>query len=161
MPRCAGWHSLKAKLADLGWGEPYAFFHKVTVSGSHVRSLELVAGGEADASAIDSNALASKLERDSSLAVRLRILESWGPLPVQPLLARASLEPELRAQIAARLLDLHRNERACRSLDNCRVSRFSPVDAAFYDWFPILRGLRRTLIMPRGMIVPVSRKRLA
>ncbi len=118
----SGWHSLRARLAELGHGRPENFFRRVLLSGSHLRSLELVASGRADASAIDSNALAVKLERDPALAARLRVLESWGPLPIQPLLAS----------------ELHRDARVRRGLGEARVARFAEVDSAFYDSFPVL-----------------------
>jgi ABC-type phosphate/phosphonate transport system substrate-binding protein len=135
----SGWHSLKAKLRELGQaGDPQAFFSDVRLSGSHARSLELVASGRADASAIDSNALALRLAGDLSLAARLRVLESWGPLPIQPLLASAALDPAEKFRVAEALLALHEEEAVRRSLERSRVSRFVPVDAAFYDSFPIL-----------------------
>ena len=137
----SGWHSLRAKLVEMELeGGPARFFREVRVSGSHGASLEQVADGQADASAIDSNALQFRLEREPALAQRLRVLESWGPLPIQPLLARASLDPALRERVAGTLLALHSAPDTRARLREHRVRRFMPVDSFFYDSFPLLGG---------------------
>src|SRR5262249_46872290 len=52
----SGWQNMVARLAGLGFSDgPEAFFSALVQSGAHVRSPEMVAAGEADAAAIDSN----------------------------------------------------------------------------------------------------------
>jgi ABC-type phosphate/phosphonate transport system substrate-binding protein len=64
----SGWFSMLERIAPHA---PAEFFGRIIASGSHLRSLELVAGGGADAAAIDSNVLRANA-RDT-----LRVLESW------------------------------------------------------------------------------------
>jgi hypothetical protein len=49
--------------------------------------------------------LALARQRDPALDGKIRVLESWGPFPVQPVVARASLPASLRLRVAASLLE--------------------------------------------------------
>jgi ABC-type phosphate/phosphonate transport system substrate-binding protein len=124
----SGWRRMLERLAALGLGEPEAFYRSVEPSGSHLRSIELVASGEADVSAVDSNALLLVRRRDPDLDARLRVLESWGPTPVQPLLASTALDARTRRQVLAALLDFRAEE-----LAEYGVLRFAPADPASYE----------------------------
>ena len=59
-------------------------------------------------------------------------LESWGPSPVQPLLARAHLKSTTKAVIARALLELHRRSATACRLEEFAIARFAPLDAAAY-----------------------------
>jgi phosphonate transport system substrate-binding protein len=101
----SGWHSA---LHRLSWvREGTEFFSETVASGSHLESLRLVTEGLVDAAAIDSNVLI--MERAQSLEHRtsLRVIESWGPWPIQPVTVRASLPDEVKTQIAALLSTMH------------------------------------------------------
>ena len=134
----SGWKSMLARLAEAGRErDPHAFFSRVIASGSHRASLELVATGEADASAIDSNALALKLRDDPALAARLRVVETWGPLPIQPILAAPDTPPADLAGAAQALLDLDADS---PPLAAAGFRGFARVGPDFYEGFPILRS---------------------
>jgi ABC-type phosphate/phosphonate transport system substrate-binding protein len=77
-----------------------SFFAQHIHSGSHLRSLEIVFSGAADAAAIDSNVL--RLYPTSEL----RVLETWGPFAIQPTIVRSSLNPAIKARVANALLTL-------------------------------------------------------
>ncbi len=129
----SGWYSMLRRLGEIGHaGPPGTFFADVRVSGSHRASVRLVASGAADASAIDSNALVIQLQQEKDLAPALRILETWGPLPIQPLIAARALGPVLPQEVASVLLDLHRDPDASNRLRAFGFTRFAPVDPDFY-----------------------------
>ena len=128
----SGWHRMLARLDALGLGAPDRFFSRVVGSGAHVRSIDLVARGEADLSAVDSNVLLLERRRDPDLDRRVRVLESWGPSAVQPILVRSSLDPALKASIADALLELHRDPATAPRLAAYGVLRFAGVDEATY-----------------------------
>ena len=65
-------------------------------TGGHRSSLELLATGRIDAAPIDSNTLFGL----GGLPARLRVLETWGPYPVQPVVVRRSIPPDQRAAVA-------------------------------------------------------------
>lgn len=129
----SGWHRMVERLAAKGLGGPEDFYSRVFASGSHVRSIELVASGEADVSAVDSNALILARRRAPDLSERLRVLESWGPTPIQPLLASAALDPRTRFEVLSALLTLDGDAAARRGLAEYAVLRFAPADAASYE----------------------------
>ncbi len=117
----SGWLALQVRLPALAVTEPVP-------SGSHLRSLAMVARGAADAAAVDSNALALALARSPALAARLRVLESWGPHPIQPLVIATRLPAGVRAAARAALLALAGDPR----LSRWRVLGFAPVSEADY-----------------------------
>src|SRR5262245_22843897 len=89
----SGYFSLIRRLAAAGERTP--FFREVRQSGSHLESMQLVARRDVDAAAVDSNVLALWTRIDPVLRSRVRVIESWGPFPIQPVVARATLDPEL------------------------------------------------------------------
>ena len=129
----SGWHRMLERLAAMGLDAPETFYARVFASGSHVRSIELVAAGEADVSAVDSNALMLARRRTPGLSERLRVLESWGPTPIQPLLASGSLDARTRADVLTALLTLDGDAAARRSLAAYGVVRFAPADPSSYE----------------------------
>lgn len=86
------------------------FFGRLLHSGSHLGSLELVLGGVIDAAAIDSNALLLRQRHDPSLREQLRVVETWGPFPIQPVIIRSDVA--LKERIAGALLAMHETDGA-------------------------------------------------
>ena len=108
------------------------FFREMRASGAHHVSIDWVARGIADAAAIDSNGLRLALARDPSLRERIRVLESWGPHPIQPIAARADLPVDLRRALATTLVELARDDAARAALAVYGVRGFVPVDESLY-----------------------------
>jgi phosphonate transport system substrate-binding protein len=100
------------------------FFARCIQSGSHLRSLEMVSAGDADAAAIDSNVL--RLHRRDEL----RVIESWGPFPIQPVVVRAALDDATKRGIAAALLTMHEQHGAM--LESFGFAKFADADPAAY-----------------------------
>jgi len=129
----SGWQNMLARLAEIGHaGPPDKFFRRLIQSGSHLRSLALVTDGQADAAAIDSNTLWLARRRDPGLPTRLRILETWGPMPIQPVLAHAGLEADRRSRIVEVLLSLHEDPPLRPRLEATGVRRFVGVAESDY-----------------------------
>lgn len=84
----------------------WSYFREVVQAGFHQRSLRLVASGGVDAAAIDCQVLAVELRDDPGLAGRLRVIETLGPAPSQPVVVRSGLEPGVKSAIKSRLLGL-------------------------------------------------------
>jgi phosphonate transport system substrate-binding protein len=82
------------------------FFGDVVEAGFHERALRMVAEGVVDGSAIDCHVLAVVLKRDPKLAARIRVLETLGPAPSQPVVVRAGLEAGVKARIQEVLMGL-------------------------------------------------------
>jgi phosphonate transport system substrate-binding protein len=137
----SGYLNLLVRLRDVGGA---AFFRALRESGSHLQSVRLIATGEVDGAAVDSNALAVLRRREPSLASRLRILESWGPHPIQPIVVSSRMPSALADRIAASLCSMHLDEHSARVLRSFGVLRFAPVAdeeyagerAALRSWQP-------------------------
>jgi len=119
----SGWHSALERLRAIPAGSE--FFSSTVASGSHLESLRLVTQHRVDAAAIDSNVLIMERAEHPGHAARLRVIESWGPFPIQPAVVRASLPEETKTQIAEYLRDLHLSD--ATGLAGIPFERFAPV----------------------------------
>lgn len=93
----SGFYSLLEKVGDTSG---------MVCSGSHPESIKRILAGEVDAASIDSNVLRMAFAKDPSLRTRLRVIESWGPHPIQPLAIRSSLPNKVKKNILAALLSI-------------------------------------------------------
>ncbi len=83
---------------------PRPFFRRVVDAGFHQAAIRLVAAGAVDGSAIDSQVLAIDLRDDPRLASAIRVIESWGPSPIQPAVAAPHVPTDLRKAIREALI---------------------------------------------------------
>ena len=127
----SGYYSLLEKLTQLAADESY--FEEMLCSGSHLNSIEAVASGEVDAAAIDSNVLRIRLREMPALREQLRVIESWGPFPIQPVVVRSTLHPEVKEGLRAAFLSMQENPRTRRLLDKFDLSRFVAVSQEDYS----------------------------
>jgi phosphonate transport system substrate-binding protein len=126
----SGWHSARQRARAIS--PETEFFSSAVASGSHLESIRLLTEGVVDAAAIDSNVLIMERAKDPELRTRLRVIESWGPWPIQPAVVRASLPDEIKTQIAEHLGDLHTGV-AAAALDGIPFERFAPI--TYEDYF--------------------------
>lgn len=123
----SGWFSMLERVAP---APPEAFFASLVQAGSHLASLDAVLEGRVDGAAIDSNVLRLQGERPE-LRQQLRVLESWGPFPIQPVIVRAGVPATLKARLARSLLGMH--ERSDAGLESFGFRRFARAAPASYD----------------------------
>ena len=117
-------------------GSPEAigtFFGRKIRSGSHPASVRLVADGRADVASIDSNVLKILLERTPALREEVRVLEWWGPYPIQPVVVRTDLDPALKVALRESLLKAQADPLTRRELEAFGLKRFVAVDEEDYD----------------------------
>jgi len=100
----SGWFSMLDRIAPL---PPHAFFSELVHAGTHLESLRLVETGQVDAAAIDSNALLNVVRRGGGAAAEFRVIETWGPFPIQPVVIRRGIPIPLKASIHRALLHAH------------------------------------------------------
>jgi ABC-type phosphate/phosphonate transport system substrate-binding protein len=110
----SGWFSMLDRV-----GGNTRFFADLVHAGSHLQSLEAVCRGTVDGAAIDSNVLF----RDSR---GLRVIESWGPFPIQPVIVRNGVDDALKSRVANALLEIG-------DLTPFGFARFARVTAADYE----------------------------
>src|SRR5215213_8911048 len=127
----SGYYSLFNKLAASGADE--SFFDSISCSGSHLNSIESVLRGEADAAAIDSNVLRIRLREVPQLRESLRVIESWGPFPIQPLVVSSALHEELKERLRAAFLATEYDQRTRHILKRFGLSRFVALGQEDYS----------------------------
>lgn len=120
-------------------GETHGFFGEVIEAGFHEESMRMVAAGEVDASAIDSQVLAVALRDDASLARSLRIVDALGPSTIQPVAVSKRVSLELRAEILRILTAMHEDPGVRERLALGLVKRFVPVGPSSYDDIRMMR----------------------
>jgi ABC-type phosphate/phosphonate transport system substrate-binding protein len=103
-------------------GRDTSFFAELLHAGSHLQSLEAIRKGQVHGAALDSNVLFQKPREG------LRVIESWGPFPIQPVIVRAGVEEALKARVAGALLAMHEHH----DLSPFGFARFAAVTAADY-----------------------------
>ena len=127
----SGYYSLLNKLAESGADE--SFFDNVFCSGSHLNSIEAVLSAEADAAAIDSNVLRIRFREAPALRNKLRVIESWGPYPIQPVVVSSTLQPALKQRLRAAFLATEQDQQTRRTLKQFGLSRFVAADSEDYS----------------------------
>jgi phosphonate transport system substrate-binding protein len=133
----SGYGVVRYHLVELG--ETRGFFGKVIEAGFHEESLRLVAAGEVDASAIDSQVLEVALRDDPSLAHSLRVIDALGPSTIQPVAVSKRVPIELRARIQKVLVTLHQDPSARERLALGLVKRFVPAGPSSYNDIRMMR----------------------
>ena len=108
-------------------GKSPDYFGKTVKSGSHLRSLEMVLEGEADAAAIDSHLLDVLRSKDEELAARLRVIEMLGPSSIPPMVISKRLNDELKCKLREVLVTMHLDNCGAEGLRDGLIERFVVV----------------------------------
>ncbi len=119
------------ELALRGWGP--SFFGSMVESGSHETSLSLIAAGAVDVAAIDSVVLEAEFRARPERAAAFRVLETWGPNPMPPVVASSVVSPAWQARYRTTLLAMHQDPAGRRILTDAGVACFAPVEDADYE----------------------------
>ncbi|HEY8678584.1 MAG TPA: PhnD/SsuA/transferrin family substrate-binding protein [Candidatus Dormibacteraeota bacterium] len=109
------------------------FFGRMVETGWHEASIGMVQRGEIDASAIDCQVLDVAMRRDPGLASAVRVLTTFRPAPIQPVVAGRHLPPPLRDGLRRALLNLASDRQGRQRLADGNVVRFVAMDDRHYD----------------------------
>jgi phosphonate transport system substrate-binding protein len=134
----SGYNLLRHHLLTIG--ETRGFFGRVVEAGFHQKAIRMVATGEVDAAAIDSQVLAIELRDHPALAGELRVIEALGPSTIQPMVAARHLSTDVKAAMRALLVRMGDDPIVRSELDKGFVERFVPVTDTDYD------DIRRMLV---------------
>ena len=108
----------------------WTYFGEVVEAGSHARALRLVAEGAVDGAGIDCQVLAVELRDDPELAGLVRVVDTLGPAPIQPVVVRSTLAADAKDELRRRLAAL-----SGPVLERFFVRRFASAP----DYSPIAR----------------------
>lgn len=127
----SGWNLVCAHLFEHGLTP--AYFGKMIKTGSHMRSLAMVAQGEVDAAAIDSHVLDIFRLHHADLYANLRIIETLGPSAMPPVVVSKSLDSSLKRAIQRIILSMHDDPRCVGVLREGCIERFVSVPDEHYQ----------------------------
>jgi phosphonate transport system substrate-binding protein len=113
-------------------GELDGFFGEVIEAGFHEESMRMVARGEVDASAIDSQVLAVALRDDPVLRETLRVVDALGPSTIQPVAVSRRVPEEMRVAIRDVLVTMADDPHVRERLAVGQVARFLPIGPEDY-----------------------------
>jgi phosphonate transport system substrate-binding protein len=113
--------------------ETDGFFGEVVEAGFHRETIRMVARGEVDGSAIDSQVLAIELRDDPDLSEQVRVVEALGPSTIQPVAVSRRVPEDLREAIREVLVTMADDSVVAERLAVALVERFVPVEAGSYD----------------------------
>jgi phosphonate transport system substrate-binding protein len=108
-------------------GKSPDYFGETIKSGSHLRSLEMVLEGKADATAIDSHLSDVLRSRDEELAARLRVVDVLGPSSIPPMVVSKRLDDELKCKLQEALVTMHLDDYGAKELREGLIERFVVV----------------------------------
>jgi phosphonate transport system substrate-binding protein len=122
-------------------GETNGYFSRIVEAGYHERAIQMVCAGIVDASAIDSHVLELLLRDDRALFGKLRVIDTFGPSPIQPFVARTALSRALKDEAAQALIELGDDPEAQLPLRRALVERFERVSDSTYDEIRRMRAV--------------------
>ncbi len=108
-------------------GKSPDYFGKTVKSGSHLKSLEMVLEGKADAAAIDSHLSDMLRSRDKGLTERLRVVDVLGPSSIPPVVVSKRVDNDLKFRIREALVTMHLDECGASGLREGLIERFVAV----------------------------------
>lgn len=114
-------------------GETGGFFGRVIEAGWHEVALRWVCAGRVDASAIDAQVLAVAFRDDPGLANQIRIIDTLGPSPIQPVVAARRLPTLLKADLRRALQELADTEEGRAALAAGFIERFVAANDRSYE----------------------------
>lgn len=114
-------------------GEHPSFFGNLLLSGSHIKSIEMIVQKQADAAAVDANCAATYLKRNPLAKNEVFCLESWGPLPPYPIVVNSRMPDHLKKKIVNALLSMDQHPVWGKKLAEFNVTGFAPNDTSLYD----------------------------
>jgi phosphonate transport system substrate-binding protein len=117
----------------LSLGETNGFFGEVIEAGYHQEAIDMVARGEVDGSAIDSQVLAIECRDRPELTERLRVVESLGPSTIQPVAVSRRVPEDLREAIREVLVSMADEPTGREQLAVGLIERLVPVGPESYD----------------------------
>jgi len=112
---------------------PETFFSRTFFTYSHDDAIRAVADGLADGAAVDSLVYDFALERDPSLAKRVRVIHRSPPFGIPPVVVSPNVRPQQRAILQNVLLTMHETPTGREALRVLGLERFTLIEDSAYD----------------------------
>lgn len=115
-----------------------SFFRSTFFTYSHDNSIKAVAAHLADGAAVDSLVYDYAVARNPTDSSRTRIIEKSPAYGIPPVVVHPDLDPALKAQLQAVLLNMHTDPQGRQALQALLIDRFVQVDDSSYDSIRIM-----------------------
>ncbi len=112
---------------------PEEFFARTFYTYSHDDAIRAVASGLADGAAVDSLVYQFAVQRDPTLAERVRVIHTSPPYGIPPAVVSPALRPQLYAELQALLLTLNETPEGQAALTALGVDQFVRIEDSAYD----------------------------
>ena len=124
-------HLSRSTSPDGAFFEPVPF-RECIVTDSHFLSLRLLLDGTVDAATVDSHLLDELLHHNPKMGDQLRVIGSFNPATMPPVVISARVASSLRQGIREALLFIHRSSFYAQRLQESSIERFLPVTDEHY-----------------------------
>ncbi len=114
-------------------GETNGFFGEVIEAGFHEKAIAMVAAGDIDASAIDSQVLGIQMRDNAELQESLRVVATLGPSTIQPVAVSKRFDEPFRSEVTEIFTSLHEDPDTAQLFRHGMVDRWVAVGPADYD----------------------------
>ena len=128
----SSYYSILKKLQDIN-ETPSSFFTKTSAQEDQLTIINNVRSGLIDAAAVDSNVLALQHKKDRSLKHHVKIIESWGPFPLQPFVIRKGFDKTLKQDIGSALKEMPQFDEHKHVLSHYLIEGFGDVCDKDFD----------------------------
>lgn len=117
---------------DMG-SAPERFFSGTFFTYSHDEAIQAVAHGLADGAAVDSLVYNFALERDPSLAEKVRVIYRSPPFGIPPVVVSPNVRPQIKSELQDLLLRMAETKEGLAALQAIGVDKFVILDDAAYN----------------------------
>jgi phosphate/phosphite/phosphonate ABC transporter binding protein len=112
---------------------PDTFFARTFFTYSHDEAIYSVADGLANGAAVDSLVYDFALERDPTLADRVRVIHRSPPFGIPPVVVSPNMRPRQRVLLQEALLTMHETSTGVAALQALGLDRFTLLDDSAYN----------------------------
>ncbi len=112
---------------------PFSFFSKYIFTYSHDHSILAVADKLVNGAAVDSLVYEQLLASDPELGLKAKIIARWGPFGIPPVVISPTLDSQLKQQLRAFFLALHKSDQGTKILNNLAIDKFEVANDDIYD----------------------------
>jgi phosphonate transport system substrate-binding protein len=123
------------------------FFSRTFFTYNHDNAIRAVAEGLADGASVDSLVYEFALQRDPSLADRVKVIATSPAFAIPPVVVSPNIRPQLRATLQTILLEMDTTSDGQHILAALGIEKFVPIEDTAYD--PI-----REIVDDVGVLLP-------
>lgn len=112
---------------------PDTFFERYFYTYAHDKSIKAVAQKTADGAAVDSLIYEYEEEFNPTYTVQTKIIRKSAHYGIPPVVVSKGMDPVVREQVKAILLDIHNDEEGKKILAGMGLEKFVEIDDSAYD----------------------------